>query len=130
MKITDDIEACYPAIGQAAVDLVPSDFTRLWVFSEIFDGVSTTALYYRTPDNSNFAVYDGLDALDSVLNDLHDMIAAAGNETFSGATFTMEADCKFSLTYSYGDVSDLASQSERLTTWQYEHLGDVVLKYV
>lgn len=128
--MTPEIEKIYEKICQIAYGIVPADFRQLWVRSEIFDGVSTTGLYYQAGSGEHHFVAEGLYELDDALNELHETIASAGEQAFSSATVRMNSEGKFSFDFGYDDVSDLEKQFEREDAWIAVYLGsDVKINY-
>ena len=128
--MTPEIEKTYEKICQIAYGIVPADFRQLWVRSEIFDGVSTTGLYYQASRGEHHFVTEGLYELDNALNELHEIIANSGKQAFSSATARMSSEGKFSFDFGYDDVSDLDKQFEREDAWIAAYLGpDAKINY-
>lgn len=121
--MTPEIEEHYRKVCQAAFDVVPSDFRKLWVRSEIDDGVSMTGLYYLDPSGRHHFVTEGLYAIDNAMNALHAAVKKAGQPLFSSATVTLDPEGRFSFDYGYDDVSDPAQQFDREDDWIRIHLG-------
>ena len=123
------LEKCYEALVREALSSVPKGPGKIWARSEIFDGVSTTALYYLSRRNEQRAVFGRIDKLDSAFNSLHAELLSLGEQPFTTAILSIERrrallrdKVSFSLSYSYEDVSDMEFD-QRATPWLHEIFG-------
>ncbi|WP_139227408.1 MULTISPECIES: hypothetical protein [unclassified Pseudoxanthomonas] len=129
MKKIHAFEGVYRLLVQEACSRVPGDAGKIWARSEIFDGVSTTGLYYLSRRNEHRAVYDGIDKLDARFNALHGEFIASGAPPFTAAILSIERtrrffrdNVSFSVSYSYEDVSDMAFE-RRTELWLKDIFG-------
>jgi hypothetical protein len=67
---------------------------------------------------------DGLDEVEKKFGELRNRFKRAGGEAWTGATFTLSAEGKFSIDYTYDDVSDFGRASERREVWMKKYLGE------
>jgi hypothetical protein len=68
-------------------------------------------------------VYDGLSGIARKFAELRNRFKSAGREAWTGATFILSAEGKFSIDYTYEDVSDFGQVSEREEAWIKKYLG-------
>ncbi len=124
------LEKCYETLVREALSNVPKGPEKIWARSEIFDGVSTTALYYLSSKNEQHAVFGGIEKLDFAFNSLHAEFLSSGEQPFTTAILSIERKkallrdkVSFSLSYSYEDVSDMEFE-QRATPWLHEIFGE------
>lgn len=120
------IEAFYPVIGQKAYDLVPIEFTKLWVKVEMIDDVSSIGIFCQTKTGNFCAFYDELDDLTDTFYAMRNTFVATGHPPFFTATFILTDAGKFSIDFGYDDVSDFGMMMERREEWIKKYLGENV----
>jgi hypothetical protein len=121
--MSPEIEALYGEIGNATADLVPDDFSQAWVFTEIFDGVYSVAVFFEAGDRSLHCLYDGLIEVKRLILELHKAFEDQKETPFTVATFWVNSQGKFRLDVGYEDVSDLGLQDNRQVKWIEKYLG-------
>lgn len=117
------IEALYGEIGSAAVNLVPDDFSQLWVTAEIFDGVYSVAVFFETDGGNLYSIYNGLKEVKRLLLELHGAFEDQNETPFTVSTLWVNPQGKFRMDFGYEDVSDLGLQGDRQRKWIEKYLG-------
>ncbi|SFJ67293.1 antitoxin YezG family protein [Thermoflavimicrobium dichotomicum] len=131
------LDSIYQSIAQTVIEMIPEEWTKVYVYGELMDGVQSTYFYYYPTANEEpvqifdipelFEVdeeeFDQLrDQLDEHLENLRNEFKQSGHEPWS--TFTMVFDHlgKFKAEYGYEDLSK-TDHYDRMIIWEYKYLG-------
>ncbi len=119
-----EAENFYPEVGQMICDAIPGYFLTAWVHVEMIDDVSSYGVFYLKENNRFQFLYSGLDDIENKFRELRNRFKDADHEAWSGATFILNRDGKFSVDFTYDDVSDFGQASERRDVWIKKYLGE------
>lgn len=127
----------YSEIAQTAVDFIPEDWTKVFLYGEITEDVGKTYFFYY-PDGTEEPVYfynitekfhvseDQFTVmwrkLLRVLRELWIEFRNQGQEQWTSLTMIFDSEGGFKIDYDYEDLSE-ADDSERMIVWNYTHLG-------
>ncbi|MDR2220740.1 MAG: antitoxin YezG family protein [Methylobacillus sp.] len=122
--IIPEAENFYPKIGQLIYDAILDDFDTAWMRVEMMDDTWAYGMFYLKPNGRFQYLNTGLNKVTEKFRELRNCFKSAGCEVWSGATFILSAQGKFSIDYTYEDVSDVGRGSERRKVWIKKYFGD------
>ncbi|MEG2018789.1 MAG: DUF600 family protein [Clostridium sp.] len=134
---TDKMEKIYENIGENLNEIIPEEWSRVVLYSEVSKHSSTTYFYFY-PKNSNELIYsldiednydideDALeelfDSLDMELKSLYHEFKSNKQKPWTNLTLELKSDGEFNIDYDYSDLSD-SDDYEQQIIWKYEKLG-------
>jgi len=121
--MTTDLEHLYSRIGQYALDLAGEPFERGFVRVEMADDFGSIGLFVDRGDGTFTYFSDDDGGLYDLFEALRTAFKTAGMGVWSQATFTMQQDGTFSITFGYDDISDLGQSAQRREDWISKVLG-------
>lgn len=117
-------EEHYQAIGNGVSTMGPDGFQEALIRVEMIDDVSSIGVFYKMPDGTYKYRNQGLEAILDVFQTLRNAFKQLQGESWSTATFRLNAQGKMALEIGYEDVSDFGRSSERRQAWIRKYLGD------
>ncbi|WP_191566307.1 antitoxin YezG family protein [Metabacillus idriensis] len=134
-----NLENLYTKIAQKAIEMIPDEWTIVYLYGEIVEDVGKVYFYYY-PINSDVPVYfydipekfdineEQFDLLwNELLDGLQNLWEEFNNfnqETWTNLTLVFDNKGDFKIHYDYEDLSD-ADDNERSIIWEYKYLGIV-----
>lgn len=128
----------YQKIADKLNEMIPVEWSELYLYGEVIEHDSTTAYFYFTPKNSdNFE--QGLDIIDkyhvdagvfrkmrrelfSYCLELYLEYKNNNSEVWSNFTMYLSRNGKFKIDFEYDDIIEM-SNSDRRVIWEYKYLN-------
>lgn len=127
----------YQQIAELVVDIIPEEWSKVYLYGEIVEG-SQTAYFYYYPYGSDSPVYshditelftvseseysERWHQLVDIIQKLWREFKDNDQESWTNLTLTLENTGKFNIEFNYDDLSN-ADIHERKTIWKYKYLG-------
>lgn len=121
--MTPEIEALYQRIGQRLLDIAGTPFAKGYIRVEMADDFGSVGLFIERGDGRRSYLVDETGNLFDDFAELRDRSIAAGMGAWTQATFRLNGDGRFEVTFGYDDVSDLGAAGERRNAWVQRVLG-------
>ena len=131
----------YQQIADKLTDMIPDQWSDLYLYGEVLDDSTTAYFYYRQAQNGAMlychyipdvykvskAVYNKmLLELHDLLRGLRDEYKNSGKNVWTNFTLKLDSEGGFSINYKYDDVlSSKFNMSQRHEFWRYEVLGRI-----
>ncbi|MBT2572523.1 TIGR01741 family protein [Bacillus sp. ISL-51] len=129
----------YQLIGEKLNDIIPDEWTKIYLYAEILDDSTMVLFHFKTPE-SNQIIYSqdipshynvSKDIFKTLLRELRELFEELRTEhrnnnddVWTNLTLTLDNSGEFQLDYNYDDI--LASELdgyERIAIWEYKNLG-------
>ncbi|MBZ6489634.1 antitoxin YezG family protein [Bacillus subtilis] len=135
-KKTQDL---YQLISQKLNDIIPCEWTKIYLYAEVLDDSTMVLFHFRTPGNNQIIYSQDIPSHYNVSKDIFKTLLRKLRELFeelrtehrnnnddvwTNLTLTLDSSGKFQLDYNYDDI--LASEFdgyERIAIWEYKNLG-------
>ncbi|WP_259425108.1 antitoxin YezG family protein [Bacillus velezensis] len=129
----------YQKIAEHLNEMIPSQWEKIVLYTEILDDSADIYFYFTTPNNSDYLfshyipeyfdvseeIYDQLlIELQELFEELKEEFKLGNQDIWTNLTLKLENTGKFSIDYNYDDVlsSELADLQRR-DVWEYQNLG-------
>ena len=134
---TKTMEEMYQQIANTLVNIIPEEWSQIFLYAEYREGYKKVFFYYYTQSQKK-PIYS-LDIIDSfdiseeefeeLENDLYDCFTKLweefmkqGQEQWTNLTFILDNTGKMKINYGYEDVSELSS-IEKQDRWEAKYLS-------
>ncbi|MBT2711589.1 TIGR01741 family protein [Pseudomonas sp. ISL-88] len=136
---TKRMQDLYQLIGEKLNDIIPDEWTKIYLYAEILDDSTMVLFHFKTPE-SNQIIYSqdipshynvSKDIFKTLLRELRELFEELRTEhrnnnddVWTNLTLTLDNSGEFQLDYNYDDI--LASELdgyERIAIWEYKNLG-------
>ncbi|MDZ5672554.1 TIGR01741 family protein [Bacillus stercoris] len=135
-KKTQDL---YQLISQKLNDIIPCEWTKIYLYAEVLDDSTMVLFHFRTPGDNQIIYSQDIPSHYNVSKDIFKTLLRKLRELFeelrtehrnnngdvwTNLTLTLDSSGKFQLDYNYDDI--LASEFdgyERIAIWEYKNLG-------
>ncbi|MED3687909.1 antitoxin YezG family protein [Peribacillus butanolivorans] len=126
----------YQKIAQTVNEIIPEEWTKVFLYGEIAEGTGTAFFYYRSNNKGKLIYSHDIPELYNIsrleyrevwrrliknLKELSEEFKKNNQEQWTNLTFTLESTGKFKVDYDYEDLSD-ADDHERRVIWEYTRL--------
>ncbi|QWF76481.1 TIGR01741 family protein [Bacillus subtilis] len=129
----------YQLISQKLNDIIPCEWTKIYLYAEVLDDSTMVLFHFRTPGNNQIIYSQDIPSHYNVSKDIFKTLLRKLRELFeelrtehrnnnddvwTNLTLTLDSSGKFQLDYNYDDI--LASEFdgyERIAIWEYKNLG-------
>ncbi|WP_374720044.1 antitoxin YezG family protein [Parageobacillus toebii] len=131
------LDSIYQAIAQNIVETIPEDWTKVYLYAEITEGVHKSYFFYYPVRSDEPAYshdipelfdideneYDELwyQLLD-LLQELWNEFKINSNQPWSNLTLILDNEGNFKIDYSYDDLSKVDPHEQQII-WEYKYLG-------
>ncbi|MBO3792273.1 TIGR01741 family protein [Bacillus amyloliquefaciens] len=129
----------YQLISQKLNDIIPCEWTKIYLYAEVLDDSTMVLFHFRTPENSQIIYSQDIlshynvskDIFKTLLRELRELFEKLrtehrnnNNDVWTNLTLTLESSGEFQLDYNYDDIltSELDGY-ERIAIWEYKNLG-------
>ncbi|QNU65821.1 DUF600 family protein [Ruminiclostridium herbifermentans] len=134
---TVEMERIFGKVAQKVVQMIPEEWTKVFIYGEILEDVQKGFFYYLTKDRNQpiysyyipklFGVPKGKygEQREEFLNSLQELWEVFNNngeQVWTSLTMILESTGKFKIDYDYEDLTE-ADDHERLIIWKYKYLG-------
>ena len=134
---TSRMEKIYQEIVEKVADIIQEDWTKVYLYGEITDGVRKSYFNYYPKDNNKPVYCNNIPELFNIDEDEYDKLWCElldslqelwlefkknGEEVWTNLTLTIDNIGKFKIDYSYEDLTN-ADDYERHIIWDYKYLG-------
>ncbi len=134
---TDIMERIYEDISRILNDLMPDDWSEIYLYTQLSDYMYTMYFFYYTNDKKklvysfdipkNYEIdedkFDDLrDELKNIFKELRNEFIKNKQEPWTNLTLFMKDNGEFKIDYSYSDISKI-DPFEQQIIWRYEVLG-------
>jgi Protein of unknown function, DUF600 len=117
------VESFYPKIGQALFDALPI-FSEAWLNFDSIEDVWGYEAFYLDANASIRYQNEGLDVCVELLRGMRQAFIDSGLEPFTESFFYMTEAGKFTIDFSYDDISDFGLAGERRNVWIKKVFGE------
>ncbi|KUP43634.1 MULTISPECIES: TIGR01741 family protein [Bacillus amyloliquefaciens group] len=136
---TKKMQDLYQLISQKLNDIIPCEWTKIYLYAEVLDDSTMVLFHFRTPEN-NQIIYSldipshynvSKDIFKTLLRELRELFEELrtehrnnNNDVWTNLTLTLDRSGELQLDYNYDDI--LASELdgyERIAIWEYKNLG-------
>ncbi|MDF9765607.1 uncharacterized protein (TIGR01741 family) [Bacillus velezensis] len=129
----------YQLISQNLNDIIPCEWTKIYLYAEVLDDSTMVLFHFRTPENNQIIYSQDIpshynvskDIFKTLLRELRELFEELrtehrnnNNDVWTNLTLTLDSSGEFQLDYNYDDI--LASELdgyERIAIWEYKNLG-------
>ncbi|MDN4184742.1 TIGR01741 family protein [Bacillus subtilis] len=136
---TKKMQDLYQLISQKLNDIIPCEWTKIYLYAEVLDDSTMVLFHFRTPENNQIIYSQDLpshynvrkDIFKTLLRELRELFEELrtehrnnNNDVWTNLTLTLDRSGKFQLDYNSDDI--LASELdgyERIAIWEYKNLG-------
>ncbi|WP_288144066.1 TIGR01741 family protein [Bacillus subtilis] len=136
---TKKMQDLYQLISQKLNDIIPCEWTKIYLYAEVLDDSTMVLFHFRTPGNNQIIYSQDIPSHYNVSKDIFKTLLRKLRELFeelrtehrnnnddvwTNLTLTLDSSGKFQLDYNYDDI--LASEFdgyERIAIWEYKNLG-------
>ncbi|EZP77238.1 hypothetical protein H839_06334 [Parageobacillus genomosp. 1] len=131
------LDSIYQAIAQNIIETIPEDWTKVYLYAEITEGVRKSYFFYY-PVGSDEPVYshDIPELFDideneydqlwyqllDLLQELWNEFKINSNQPWSNLTLILDNEGNFKIDYSYNDLSKVDPHEQQII-WEYKYLG-------
>ncbi|MFU8712852.1 MULTISPECIES: TIGR01741 family protein [Bacillus] len=136
---TRKMQDLYQLISQKLNDIIPCEWTKIYLYAEVLDDSTMVLFHFRTPENSQIIYSQDIlshynvskDIFKTLLRELRELFEKLrtehrnnNNDVWTNLTLTLESSGEFQLDYNYDDIltSELDGY-ERIAIWEYKNLG-------
>ncbi|AXT14559.1 TIGR01741 family protein [Bacillus velezensis] len=129
----------YQLISQKLNDIIPCEWTKIYLYAEVLDDSTMVLFHFRTPENNQIIYSQDIlshynvskDIFKTLLRELRELFEKLrtehrnnNNDVWTNLTLTLESSGEFQLDYNYDDIltSELDGY-ERIAIWEYKNLG-------
>ncbi|WP_302480620.1 TIGR01741 family protein [Bacillus tequilensis] len=136
---TKKMQNLYQLISQKLNDIIPCEWTKIYLYAEVLNDSTMVLFYFRTPENNQIIYSQDIpshynvskDIFKTLLRELRELFEELrtehrnnNNDVWTNLTLTLDRSGEFQLDYNYDDI--LASELdgyERIAIWEYKNLG-------
>lgn len=136
---TKKIQDLYQLISQKLNDIIPCEWTKIYLYTEVLDDSTMVLFHFRTPENNQIIYSQDIpshynvskDIFKTLLRELRELFEELKTEhrnnnddVWTNLTLTLDRSGELQLDYNYDDI--LASELdgyERIAIWEYKNLG-------
>lgn len=135
----EQIELIYQKIATKVVGIIPVNWNRVYLYSEVLDD-STEVYFYFNPKDTDDLIYSHnipdvyhvdegiyeklLYEIFDLFRELQNEFKKNGQELWTNLTLILERTGKFKINYDYEDIlNSVFTPSQRNTIWEYKFLG-------
>ncbi|MCC2529342.1 TIGR01741 family protein [Bacillus halotolerans] len=129
----------YQLISQKLNDIIPCEWTKIYLYAEVLDDSTMVLFHFRTPEHNQIIYSQDIpshynvskDIFKTLLRELRELFEELRTEhrnnnddVWTNLTLTLDRSGEFQLDYNYDDI--LASELdgyERIAIWEYKNLG-------
>ncbi|QAW02432.1 TIGR01741 family protein [Bacillus subtilis] len=129
----------YQLISQKLNDIIPCEWTKIYLYAEVLDDSTMVLFHFRTLENNQIIYSQDIpshynvskDIFKTLLRELRELFEELRTEhrnnnddVWTNLTLTLDRSGEFQLDYNYDDI--LASELdgyERIAIWEYKNLG-------
>ncbi|CAF1894956.1 conserved hypothetical protein [Bacillus subtilis] len=129
----------YQLISQKLNDIIPCEWTKIYLYTEVLDDSTMVLFHFRTLENNQIIYSQDIpshynvskDIFKTLLRELRELFEELRTEhrnnnddVWTNLTLTLDRSGEFQLDYNYDDI--LASELdgyERIAIWEYKNLG-------
>ncbi|WP_338732631.1 TIGR01741 family protein [Bacillus subtilis] len=133
------LQNLYQIIGEKLNDIIPCEWTKIYLYAEVLDDSTMVLFHFRTPENNQIIYSQDIpshynvskDIFKTLLRELRELFEELRTEhrnnnddVWTNLTLTLDRSGEFQLDYNYDDI--LASELdgyERIAIWEYRNLG-------
>ncbi|AIU76177.1 TIGR01741 family protein [Bacillus velezensis] len=136
---TRKMQDLYQLISQKLNDIIPCEWTKIYLYAEVLDDSTMVLFHFRTPENNQIIYSQDIlshynvskDIFKTLLRELRELFEKLrtehrnnNNDVWTNLTLTLESSGEFQLDYNYDDIltSELDGY-ERIAIWEYKNLG-------
>ncbi|WP_262982693.1 TIGR01741 family protein [Bacillus velezensis] len=129
----------YQLISQNLNDIIPCEWTKIYLYAEVLDDSTMVLFHFRTPENNQIIYSQDIpshynvskDIFKTLLRELRELFEELKTEhrnnnddVWTNLTLTLDSSGEFQLDYNYDDIltSELDGY-ERIAIWEYKNLG-------
>ncbi|MDI6685537.1 TIGR01741 family protein [Bacillus subtilis] len=136
---TKKMQDLYQLISQKLNDIIPCEWTKIYLYTEVLDDSTMVLFHFRTLENNQIIYSQDIpshynvskDIFKTLLRELRELFEELRTEhrnnnddVWTNLTLTLDRSGEFQLDYNYDDI--LASELdgyERIAIWEYKNLG-------
>ncbi|AMQ73157.1 antitoxin YezG family protein [Bacillus sp. B38] len=136
---TRKMQDLYQLIGEKLNDIIPGEWTKIYLYAEVLDDSTMVLFHFRTPANNQIIYSQDIpshynvskDIFNTLLRELRELFEELKTEhrnnnddVWTNLTLTLDRRGELQLDYNYDDI--LASELdgyERIAIWEYKNLG-------
>lgn len=136
---TKKMQDLYQLISQKLNDIIPCEWTKIYLYAEVLDDSTMVLFHFRTLENNQIIYSQDIpshynvskDIFKTLLRELRELFEELRTEhrnnnddVWTNLTLTLDRSGEFQLDYNYDDI--LASELdgyERIAIWEYRNLG-------
>ena len=136
---TKKMQDLYQLISQKLNDIIPCEWTKIYLYAEVLDDSTMVLFHFRTLENNQIIYSQDIpshynvskDIFKTLLRELRELFEELRTEdrnnnddVWTNLTLTLDRSGEFQLDYNYDDI--LASELdgyERIAIWEYKNLG-------
>ncbi len=129
----------YQLISQNLNDIIPCEWTKIYLYAEVLDDSTMVLFHFKTPENNQIIYSQDIpshynvskDIFKTLLRELRELFEELrtehrnnNNDVWTNLTLTLDSSGEFQLEYNSDDI--LASELygyERIAIWEYKNLG-------
>ncbi|MGA4836928.1 TIGR01741 family protein [Bacillus velezensis] len=136
---TRKMQDLYQLISQKLNDIIPCEWTKIYLYAEVLDDSTMVLFHFRTPENNQIIYSQDIlshynvskDIFKTLLRELRELFEKLrtehrnnNNDVWTNLTLTLDSSGEFQLDYNYDDIltSELDGY-ERIAIWEYKNLG-------
>ncbi|SLC13880.1 Protein of uncharacterised function, DUF600 [Mycobacteroides abscessus subsp. massiliense] len=136
---TKQMQDLYHIIGEKLNDIIPCEWTKIYLYAEVLDDSTMVLFHFKTPEKHQLIYSQNIPVRYSVSKDIFKTLLREIRELFeelraehknnndqvwTNLTLTLESNGQFQLDYNDDDI--LASELDgyqRIALWEYKTLG-------
>lgn len=134
---TSELERIYNKIAKKIVQMIPEEWTKVFIYGEILEDVQKGFFYYLNKDGNQpiYSYYipklfgvtkekyrEQREEFLNSLQELWEVFKRNDEPAWTSMTMILESTGKFKIDYDYEDLTE-ADDYERLILWKYKYLS-------
>ncbi len=134
---TGEMERIYSKIAKKIVQMIPEEWTEVFIYGEILEDVQKGFFYYLNEDGNQpiYSYYipklfgvtkekyrEQREEFLNSLQELWEVFKRNDEPVWTSMTMILERTSKFKIDFDYEDLTE-ADDHERLIIWKYKYLG-------